>query len=268
MRRRLLVHSLGALLLASLSLASAQDAYTSRPMNVRAGPNREYPLVAQLDAGAPLDVHGCLDDWSWCDVSFDDNRGWIYAGGVSFVYQGGRVPLYAYGPRLGLPVITFSLVTYWNNYYRGRPWYAQRDTWSHRPLPPHTRPHGRPLAGPAPAERGRPSGGYREPPRGAERGHPGPQERPNAGRAMPDERPSAGGRAMPNEHPSTGGHAMPNERPAGGAHPMPNGRPSGGGRSMPGGAEHGHTAPPTRGAPGKQHSRESRPPGHPPTGGN
>lgn len=74
MSRRPLVYALGALLLASLGLASAQDAYTSRPMNVRAGPNRDYPLVAQLDAGAPLDVHGCLDDWSWCDVSFDDTR--------------------------------------------------------------------------------------------------------------------------------------------------------------------------------------------------
>ena len=254
MRRRLLVHSLGALLLASLGLASAQDAYTSRPMNVRAGPNREYPLVAQLDAGAPLDVHGCLDDWSWCDVSFEDNRGWIYAGGISFVYQGDRVPLYSYGPRLGLPVITFSLMTYWNSYYRGRPWYGQRDTWSHRSLPPRTRPHGRPLAGPLPAPHERPSAGYHMPSQGAERGHAAPQERSNAGRPP-----------MPNERPSTGGHAMRNERPSAGSQPMPNGRPSGGGRPMQGGAEHGHTAPATRGAPMKQHPHEQ---GHPPSGSN
>src|SRR6185437_2171977 len=156
MRRRPLAYSLGALLLASLGLASAQDAYTSRPVNVRAGPDREYPLVARLDAGAPLDVHGCLEDWSWCDVSFEDSRGWVYAGGVSFVYQGGRVPLYSYGPRLGLPIITFSLRTYWGDYYRGRPWYAQRDTWSHRTFPPHARPSERPHAGRPPVSYGRP----------------------------------------------------------------------------------------------------------------
>jgi len=281
MRRRLLVHSLGMLLLVSLAVASAQDAYTSRPMNVRAGPDREYPLVAQLDAGAPLDVHGCLDDWSWCDVSFDDSRGWIYAGGVSFVYQGGRVPLYSYGPRLGLPVISFSLMTYWNSYYRGRPWYAQRDTWSHRRLPAHTRPPGRTFAGPQP----RPSAGHRPTFQGEERGHAEPHGRPNAGgRPMPNEHPPGGGHPMPNEHPSGGGHVRPNERPSGGAHvtpnerpsggahpmpnehpsggghPLPGGRPPGGGRPMQGGAEHGHTAPPTRGAPAKQHPHESHPP--------
>jgi uncharacterized protein YraI len=242
MRRRLLVQSLGALLLACVGLASAQDAYTSRPMNVRAGPNREYPLVAQLDAGAPLDVHGCLDDWSWCDVSFDGNRGWINAGGVSFVYQGERVPLYSYGPHLALPVITFSLLGYWNSYYRGRPWYGQRESWSHRTLPPRARPHGRPFAGPAPMEHERPPAGHRGPPPGAERGHAPPQQRPDVG------------------HPT-----MPNERPSRGSHPMPSGRPPGGGRQMQGGAEHGHTAPHTRGAPAKQHPHEQ---GRPPSGGN
>lgn len=263
MRRRLLVHSLGALLLASLGLASAQDAYTSRPMNVRAGPNREYPLVAQLDAGAPLDVHGCLDDWSWCDVSFEDNRGWIYAGGVSFVYQGNRVPLYSYGPHLGLPVITFSLMTYWGSYYRGRPWYTQRDTWSHRTLPPRSRPHGQQFAGP-PASHGRPSTDHRGPAQGEERGHAAPQQRPDTGRpAMSNEHPSGGGHAMPNERPASGGHAMPNERPAGG-HSMPNGHPASGGRPTQGSAQHGHTAPPARG-PAKQHPREQ---GHPPSGSN
>jgi uncharacterized protein YraI len=243
MRRRLLVHSLGAVLLASLGLASAQDAYTTRPMNVRAGPNRDYPLVAQLDAGAPLDVHGCLDDWSWCDVSFEDSRGWIYAGGVSFVYEGQRVPLYSYGPHLGLPVITFSLMSYWGSYYRGRPWYAQRDTWSHRTLPPRNRPHGQQFAGPPPGahgpeEHGRPAAGRGEPPREMDHGRGAPQERPESGHAsMPSERPSSGGHAMPTEHPPAGG------------------------RQMQGGAQHGHMAPATRGGPAKQHPHEQ---GHPP----
>lgn len=154
MNRGALVCSFAALMLAAFGIASAQNAYTSRPMNVRAGPNREYPLVAQLDAGAPLDVHGCLSDWSWCDASFGGNRGWIYAGGLSFVYQGERVPVFSYGPSLGLPVIAFSLGSYWGDYYRGRPWYAQRDSWAHRTLPPHLRPRGQPHAGLPPAPRG------------------------------------------------------------------------------------------------------------------
>jgi len=226
MRRSLLVYSLGALLLSVFALASAQNAFTARPMNVRAGPNRDYPLVAQLDAGAPLDVHGCLSDWSWCDVSFDDNRGWMYAGGLSFVYQGERVPLYSYGPSLGLPIITFSLSSYWNDYYRGRPWYAQRDEWSHRRMPPHMRPTGRPHAGPPPMAAGRPGAGARPGSRGGERGHVAPSAPP---------------------------HAARNERPSGGARPEARG------------AERGRAATPARGGkPQQEHG--SRPPGHPPLG--
>lgn len=88
MHRRLVISSFGVVLLAALGIASAQNAYTARPMNLRAGPNRAYPVVAQVDAGAPLDVHGCLDGWSWCDVSFEDSRGWMYGGGISFAYNG------------------------------------------------------------------------------------------------------------------------------------------------------------------------------------
>jgi uncharacterized protein YraI len=156
MYRRLLVSSFGALLLALCDIASAQNAYTARPMNLRAGPNRAYPMVVQVDSGAPLDVHGCLDGWSWCDVSFEGNRGWMYGGGISFAYNGGRVPLYSYGPQLGLPIITFSLGAYWGQYYQGRPWYGQRNVWAHRNFPAPARPVGRPTRGPRPAPHGRP----------------------------------------------------------------------------------------------------------------
>jgi uncharacterized protein YraI len=229
MLRRPLVYALGALLLASFGLASAQDAYTSRPMNVRAGPNRDYPLVAQLGPGAPLEVHGCLSDWSWCDVSFDGNRGWVYAGGLSFVYQGERVPLYSYGPSLGLPIITFSLGAYWDDYYRGRPWYAQRDDWAHRRLPPHMRPSGRQHAGPPPMSSGRP---------GMHGRAPMSQGRPPM---------SQGRRPMPQERPS-----MSRGRPQGGAHPQSRGPQRG---------QSGRGGPQRKGQPQKR-ERESRPPGH------
>lgn len=170
---RHLISTLGALLLAASGIAGAQNAYTAKPMNLRAGPNRDYPMVAQLDAGAPLDVHGCLDGYAWCDVSFEDTRGWLYAGGISFVYNGDRVPLYSYGPRLGLPIITFSLGAYWGNYYRGRPFYAQRNTWAHRNFPAPTRVPSRSRGGPPPMSHGRPSGSGHSEGRPEQRGHSG-----------------------------------------------------------------------------------------------
>jgi uncharacterized protein YraI len=180
MYRRLLVSCSGALLLALCGIASAQDAYTARPMNLRAGPNRAYPLVAQVDGNAPLQVYGCLDGWSWCDVSAEGNRGWMYGGGISFSYNGGAVPLYSYGPQLGLPIITFSLGAYWGQYYQGRPWYAQRTVWAGRRFPAPgrlARPAGRPQAGPRPMRpaRGAPAMAH---PTGQARGHtPAPETR-------------------------------------------------------------------------------------------
>lgn len=227
MHRRPLIPSLGVLLLGAFGIASAQNAYTSKPMNVRAGPDRTYPLVAQVGPGAPLDVHGCLSDWSWCDVSFDDNRGWVYAGSLSFVYQGERVPLYSYGPSLGLPIVTFTLGAYWDDYYRGRPWYAQRSSWAHRRLPPHMGPPGRPHAGPPPMPSGhRAVGGH---PEGTEHGRATPPGRSEHAappqRTMQARPPERGGRAMPsgptrqtrpaeqNAHGAQRGHAPEQKRP-------------------------------------------------------
>src|SRR5881396_590552 len=87
---------LGAFLFAAALAANAQEAFTTRTVNVRAGPDTSYPTVAVLGPGAPVQVMGCLDDWSWCDVAFADNRGWVYSPYLSYVYQGYRVPFYSY----------------------------------------------------------------------------------------------------------------------------------------------------------------------------
>jgi uncharacterized protein YraI len=108
------------------------------------GPDTSYPTVAVLGPGASVEVMGCLDDWSWCDVAFADNRGWVYSPYLSYVYQGYRVPFYSYAPSFGIPIISFSLGSYWDRYYRARPWYGRRDYWASR-APVHVRP-----AGPAP----------------------------------------------------------------------------------------------------------------------
>ncbi len=60
---------LGAFLFAAVVAAHAQEAFTRRTVNVRAGPDTSYPTVAPLGAGASVEVMGCLDDWSWCDVA-------------------------------------------------------------------------------------------------------------------------------------------------------------------------------------------------------
>src|SRR6266853_2753356 len=139
--RNLLTVGLASVLLAIRFATAAQDAFTTRSVNVRAGPDTSYPVVAVLGGGAPVQVMGCLYDWSWCDVGFEDNRGWVYAPYLSYVYQGARVPFYTYAPSFGIPIIGFSIGSYWDRYYRGRSWYGRRDYWEQRE-PRHARPSG------------------------------------------------------------------------------------------------------------------------------
>jgi uncharacterized protein YraI len=132
---------LATALLAISFTASAQLAYTTRSINVRAGPDTSYPPVAVLPPGASVQVMGCLDDWSWCDVVFGDNRGWSYAPYLNYDYQGARVPFYAYAPAFGIPIVTFALGSYWDRYYRGRDFYGRRDYWGGRTFT-HVTPSG------------------------------------------------------------------------------------------------------------------------------
>ncbi len=122
-----------ALFLAALGLglataAAAQEAYTTRQANVRAGPERDYPLVARLAAGTPVDVVGCVEGYDWCDVVAYDIRGWVSSRSLQYVYNGRRVGILDYGPTIGLPLIGFSL-GYWDSYYRNRPFYRERPRW-------------------------------------------------------------------------------------------------------------------------------------------
>ena len=124
--------------------ASAQSAFTTRTANLRAGPSRVFPLVRRLSRGAPVAVVGCVNDLTWCDVSVGRERGWVYARNLQSPFQGRPVVIYGSGPRLGFPIITFSLGSYWDTFYRGRPWYSTRSYWMSRPPPPRRPPWGPP----------------------------------------------------------------------------------------------------------------------------
>ncbi|MFM0741601.1 SH3 domain-containing protein [Paraburkholderia xenovorans] len=221
----------GLLALPAAAFAQSQ-AYTNGPVNVRAGPASDYPVVTQLPGGVPLSVMGCLSNYQWCDVAAPNLRGWVYAGRLNYPYQGSNVPLMNYGTVIGLPIVTFSIGTYWGNYYRGRPWYGQQSRWSHHPPPPPPRPGaGRPPGPPPGHGGGRPPG----PPPGHAGGRPpGGLPPGHAGGRPPGGPPpgNAGGRPPGN----AGGGGRPPDN-AQGRPPGGGGRPDGGGSRPPGGGE-------------------------------
>ena len=116
-------------LLAAPAIASALTAITTEPVSLRAGPAIDFPVVDAIPDDARVNVHGCVRAYRWCDVSWRDARGWVQGDDLAYLYQQRRVRIVEYGPRIGLPIIAFSVDSYWNRYYRGRPWYGERSRW-------------------------------------------------------------------------------------------------------------------------------------------
>ena len=168
MRRSLYIVMLLVAFSAAAASLQAQTAFTSRQANLRAGPDRTYPLVALLPTDTEVSVAGCVQGWSWCDVIAGPDRGWVYAGNLVYPYQDRRVTILSSGGWVGLPIVTFSPGIYWDTYYRGRPWYARRSYWVARPVPAFRPRSVRPPGGRPPV--------IREP----GRGHPARESQSNA----------------------------------------------------------------------------------------
>jgi uncharacterized protein YraI len=131
----------GILALSASAEARTWSGYAIANVNERAGPSTQYPSVAVIPAGAPVVIYGCLNDYTWCDVSWGPNRGWMSAAYLQVTYQSRRVRLHDYISPLGIPFVTFNFDTYWGDYYRHRPFFRQEDRWrrthtDHNQLPP------------------------------------------------------------------------------------------------------------------------------------
>ncbi len=210
--------------------ALAVDGYAVTDVNLRAGPGTDYPSITVVPQWTGLQVQGCVDGYSWCDVQVGADRGWVYAQYLEFLQDNEPVYIEDNGPRLGIPIVTFSVGTYWDSYYRTRPWYRNRAYWVSRPPPIY-----RPLPSRPP--------GMRPPPRPPFHGGRPPVNRPPITRPPPRPRPpSQGG---PGGRPPI---TTPAPRPPVGA--GPGGRPQKpGNRPRPGDSNNGTPRPQPRSMP-------------------
>jgi uncharacterized protein YraI len=108
--------------MASALAAHAAPGYSTADVNIRSGPDTDFPSVGVIREGDNVDVRGCLNDESWCDVIWDGNRGWVFSEYLAFDYRGEVTPL----PDVGLsafriPIVAFAATDYWKRHYVGRP---------------------------------------------------------------------------------------------------------------------------------------------------
>lgn len=213
-----------------IAQAQGQVAYTAKNVNVRAGPARDYPIVALLPAGYQVLVQGCLADYTWCDVVAGPSRGWVYGGNINYLYQNTHVPVLNYGAIIGIGVLGFAFNDYWGRHYHDRPWYADRHRWErHRwadrpgPAPRHDRPPRRADVTPAPAQPGAFGPRPQQPGAIGPRPLPPPQPRSVVPRPQPSN-PSGGVLPGPSPLPPQG-TAADRANPSGGVLPVPNPSP-------------------------------------------
>ncbi|WEZ84004.1 SH3 domain-containing protein [Rhizobium sp. 32-5/1] len=111
-------------------LAVAAEGFSTANVNMRSGPSTRYPAVTVIPLDTELEIHGCLADVPWCDVSFYQGRGWVAAQYIATDYRRNRVDLQPrYYRPLGIPTITFDLGNYWERNYRNRDFYRDRARW-------------------------------------------------------------------------------------------------------------------------------------------
>ena len=138
--KRLIWSTTAALALAVPMAATAADGYVTGNVTMRAGPDIGYPYLTTIRAGTEVSIQGCTDGWEWCDVIAYGDRGWVAGDFIQYDYDNERVYLPEYGARIGIPIISFSINTYWGSHYRNRSFYRQRSSWYHRPMPHHAAP--------------------------------------------------------------------------------------------------------------------------------
>lgn len=113
---------LAAATVAAPAVASAAPARVTANVNLRAGPGTNYYPILVLPAGAPVELYGCLQGYTWCDISYGRERGWVSSRYLSTFYRG---PAYRPRPYASVPFLSFNF-GYWDNHYVHRPWYRDR----------------------------------------------------------------------------------------------------------------------------------------------
>ncbi len=73
---------IGSAIVAAAVTSAASASPLTSPANVRSGPGPRWPVVAQLPAGADVDVMGCYSGWEagWCQVRRGPVTGYVNAG--------------------------------------------------------------------------------------------------------------------------------------------------------------------------------------------
>lgn len=107
----------------SLPAAAQSTAYTTADVNMREGPGSRYEVIVVIPVGSSVLVHQCLTNRRWCDVTWRDNRGYVYARYLSS-FTSDYAPRYS-PPQVIPPAVLFEYEHYGDRVYS--PHFRYRD---------------------------------------------------------------------------------------------------------------------------------------------
>jgi uncharacterized protein YraI len=101
---------------------------TATALNMRAGPGPYFPIVTTIPANTQVMLYGCVEDRSWCDVSWNNNRGWSYAAYLAYSAAPAQPPVYIQGATtLTVPALTYDQAYFDQYYATNQTIYVERD---------------------------------------------------------------------------------------------------------------------------------------------
>lgn len=97
---------LGAAVVTTPALAVVMAFSPTGNLNVRSGPGFQYPVVNKIAANVPVEITGCVSDYSWCGVALPGGvTGWASAPYLVTKAAGQPKNLQVAGASLNIPVI-------------------------------------------------------------------------------------------------------------------------------------------------------------------
>ena len=120
----------GAALVLFSAAAHAASGNTLTPTDMFAGPGGDFPQVMHLAADLKIQIHGCLRNGQWCDVTWRGNRGWVPAQDLAMRAGEQRIALQRSPAQV--PLVAFDLRGYWDENYQDRLWYQDVGKWEAR----------------------------------------------------------------------------------------------------------------------------------------
>jgi uncharacterized protein YraI len=113
--------------------ASAAKGFVVADISLQAGPDTQYPRRSRNSTPART-RRSRAASLTNCDIASNGDRGWVPGTFIEETYNSQRVVVFDYGARIGIPIVSFSIGTYWDHYYHSRPFYAERQQWESRSI--------------------------------------------------------------------------------------------------------------------------------------